>query len=156
MINWVYNNAKMHPLCISQSVLKIINNSKNAFKFILNGVENGIVTKSKQKEIVFFKYYIKELPASLSQTKSNKDTIKNEFNLYLDTLWRHSFYPYGTKKNKKIQIDLDNTVYSVYLPQINFYAWLINRNLLNYILEETINNEKITCTTKKQKNKNKN
>ena len=156
MINWVYNNAKMHPLCISQSVLKIINNSKNAFKFILNGVENGIVTKSKQKEIVFFKYYIKELPASLSQTKSNKDTIKNEFNLYLDTLGRHSFYPYGTKKNKKIQIDLDNTVYSVYLAQINFYAWLINRNLLNYILEETINNEKITCTTKKQKNKNKN
>ena len=156
MINWVYNNAKMHPLCISQSVLKIINNSKNAFKFILNGVENGIVTKSKQKEIVFFKYYIKELPASSSQTKSNKDTIKNEFNLYLDTLGRHSFYPYGTKKNKKIQIDLDNTVYSVYLAQINFYAWLINRNLLNYILEETINNEKITCTTKKQKNKNKN
>ena len=156
MINWVYNNAKMHPLCISQSVLKIINNSKNAFKFILNGVENGIVTKSKQKEIVFFKYYIKELPASLSQTKSNKDTIKNEFNLYLDTLGRHSFYPYGTKKNKKIQIDLDNTVYSVYLAQINFYAWLINRNLLNYILEETINNEKITCTTKKQKSKNKN
>ena len=156
MINWVYNNAKMHSLCISESVLKIINNSKNAFKFILNGVENGIVTKSKQKEIVFFKYYIKELPASLSQTKSNKDTIKNEFNLYLDTLGRHSFYPYGTKKNKKIQIDLDNTVYSVYLAQINFYAWLINRNLLNYILEETINNEKITCTTKKQKNKNKN
>ena len=99
MINWVYNNAKMHPLCISQSVLKVINNSKNAFKFILNGVENGIVTKSKQKEIVLFKYYIKELPASLSQTKSNKDTIKNEFNLYLDTLGRHSFYPYGTKKN---------------------------------------------------------
>ena len=152
MINWVYNNAKMHSLCILESVLKIINNSKNAFKFILNGVENGIVTKSKQKEIVFFKYYIKELPASLSQTKSNKDTIKNEFNLYLDTLGRHSFYPYGTKKNKKIQIDLDNTVYSVYLAQINFYAWLINRNLLNYTLEETINNEKITCTTKKQKN----
>ena len=152
MINWVYNNAKMHSLCISESVLKIINNSKNAFKFILNGVENGIVTKSKQKEIVFFKYYIKELPASLSQTKSNKDTIKNEFNLYLDTLGRHSFYPYGTKKNKKIQIDLDNTVYSVYLAQIHFYAWLINRNLLNYTLEETINNEKITCTTKKQKN----
>ena len=142
----------MHSLYISESVLKIINNSKNAFKFILNGVENGIVTKSKQKEIVFFKYYIKELPASLSQTKSNKDTIKNEFNFYLDTLGRHSFYPYGTKKNKKIQIDLDNTVYSVYLAQINFYAWLINRNLLNYTLEETINNEKLTCTTKKQKN----
>ena len=44
------------------------------------------------------KDYIKELPASLSQIKNNKDAIKNEFNCYLNTIWRHSFYPYGTKK----------------------------------------------------------
>ena len=44
----------MHPLHISQLVLEIINNNKNVFKFILNGLENGIITKSKQKEIVFF------------------------------------------------------------------------------------------------------
>ena len=88
----------MHPLHISQLVLEIINNNKNVFKFILNGLENGIITKNKQKDIVFFfKNYIKELPASLSKTKSNKDTIKNEFNFYLDILGRHSFYPYGTK-----------------------------------------------------------
>ena len=88
----------MHPLHISQLVLEIINNNKNVFKFILNGLENGIITKNKQKEIVFFfKNYIKELPASLSKTKSNKDTIKNEFNFYLYILGRHSFYPYGTK-----------------------------------------------------------
>ena len=61
------------------------------------------------------------------------------------------FYPYGTKKSKKIQIDLDNTAYSVYLAQINFYTWLINRNLHNYILEEIIDNEKIKYITKKQK-----
>ena len=67
----------MHPLCISQSVLKIINSNKNVFEFILNGLENGIITKSKQKIGVFFKDYIKELPVSLSQTKSNKGTIKN-------------------------------------------------------------------------------
>ena len=74
----------MHELFISQLVLKIINNRKNAFKLILNGLENGIITKSKQKEIgIFFKDYINELPASLSQTKSNKDTIKNEFNFIL-------------------------------------------------------------------------
>ena len=67
MINCIYNNAKMHPLRILQSVLKIINNNKNAFKFILNGLKNGIITKSKQKKIgVFFKDHIKELPASLS------------------------------------------------------------------------------------------
>ena len=54
-----------------------MSNKKNAFKFILNGLENGIITRSKQKEIgIFFKDYIKELPASLSQTKSNKNTIK--------------------------------------------------------------------------------
>ena len=142
----------MHPLRISQLVLEIINNNKNVFKFILNGLENGIITKSKQKEIeTFFKNYINELPASLSQTKSNKDRIKNEFNLYLDTLGRQSFYPYGTKKSKKIQIDLDDTVYSVYLAEINFYGWLINRNLYNYIPEEIINNEKIKHTTKKTK-----
>ena len=50
-----------------------------------------ILQKSKQKEIViFFKDYIKELPASLLQTKS---TIKNESHFYLDILKRHSFYP---------------------------------------------------------------
>ena len=54
----------MHPLRISQLVLQIINNNRNAFKFILNGLENGIITKSKQKETVFFfKDYINELPA---------------------------------------------------------------------------------------------
>ena len=73
----VIYNIKMHPLRISQLVLKIINNNKNAFKFILNGLENGIITKTKQKEIgIFFKDYIKELPASLSQRKSNKNAIK--------------------------------------------------------------------------------
>ena len=41
----------MHPLRISQSVLKTIDNNKNTFKFILNGLENGAITKSKQKEI---------------------------------------------------------------------------------------------------------
>ena len=101
----------MHPLCVSQLVLKILNNNKNVFKFILNGLENGAITKSKQKEIgTFFRDYINELPTSLSQPKN---TIKNEFNFYLDTLGRHSFYPYGTKKSKKILIDLDDTVYSV-------------------------------------------
>ena len=44
-------------------------------------------------------------------------------------------------------------MYSGYLAQINFYAWLINRNLHNYILEEITNNEKITYITKKQKKK---
>ena len=79
----------MHPLHISQLVIIIINNNKNSFKFILDGLENGIITKSKQKEIViFFKDCINELPASLLQTKS---TIKNEFNFYLDTLGRHTF-----------------------------------------------------------------
>ena len=89
----------MHPLSISQSVLEIINNNKNALKLKLNGLESGIIKKSKQKEtVIFFKDYINELPASLSPTKSNKNAIQNEFNLYLDTLGRHSFYPYGTKK----------------------------------------------------------
>ena len=46
---------------------------------------------------------------------------------------------------------MNNTVYSVHLAQINFYACLINRNLHNYILEEIINNEKIKYATKKQK-----
>ena len=51
----VIHNRKMHPLRISQLVLTIINTNKNAFKFILNGLENGIMTKCKQKEIgVFF------------------------------------------------------------------------------------------------------
>ena len=45
------------------------------------------------------------------------------------------------KKVKKIQINLDNTVYSVYLAEINFCAWMINKNLHNYVLEETINNK---------------
>ena len=40
-------------------------------------------------------------PASLLQTKS---TIKNAFNFYLDTLGKHSFYPYGTKKGKKYKL----------------------------------------------------
>ena len=89
----------MHPLRISQLVIEIINNNKNAFKFILDRLENGIITKNKQKEIViFFKDYINELPASLLQRKS---TIKNKFNFHLDILGRHSFYPYGTKKVKK-------------------------------------------------------
>ena len=66
------NNRKMHSLHISQLVLEIINNNKNAFKFVLNGLENGIITKSKQKEIgFFFKNCFDELPAALSQTKSN-------------------------------------------------------------------------------------
>ena len=64
----------MHPLRILQLVIEIINNNKNAFKFILDRLENGIITKNKQKEIViFFKDYINELPASLLQAKS---TIK--------------------------------------------------------------------------------
>ena len=41
--------------------------------------------------------------------------------------------------------------YSVYLAEINFYGWLINRNLHNYILEEIINNNKNKYTTKKTK-----
>ena len=44
-------------------------------------------------------------------------------------------------------------MYSVYLAQINFYTWLINKNLHNYILEEITNNEKITYITKNQKKK---
>ena len=53
-------------------------------------LKNGIITKSKQKEIViFFKDYIDELSASLLQTKS---IIKNEFNFYLDILGRHSVF----------------------------------------------------------------
>ena len=47
-------------------------------------------------------------------------------------------------------MDVDNTVYSVYLAQMNFYAWLINRNLHNYILEEVTINEKITYKRKKR------
>ena len=108
--------------------------------------------KSNQKEIgIFFKDYIDELPASLSQAKSNKDRIKNEFNLYLDTSGKHSFYSYGTKKVKKYKLILDDTVYSVYLAEINFYAWLINRNLHIYILREITNNKKNKYKTKKQK-----
>ena len=42
----VIYNRKMHPWRILKLVLKIINN-KNAFKFILNGLENGIITKSR-------------------------------------------------------------------------------------------------------------
>ena len=56
----------MYPLRISQLVLEIINNNRNAFKLILNGLENSIITKNKQKEtVIFFKNYINELPASL-------------------------------------------------------------------------------------------
>ena len=47
-------NTKMQPLRILQLVLEIINNNKNSFKFILNGLKNGIITNSNQKEIVFF------------------------------------------------------------------------------------------------------
>ena len=46
-------NTKLHSLRISQLVLEIINNNKNAFKFILHRLENGIITKSKQNEIEF-------------------------------------------------------------------------------------------------------
>ena len=139
----------MHPVRILQSVLKTIDNNKNTFKFILNGLENGAITKCKQKQIgAFFKDYINELPTSLSQTKN---TMKNKFNFHFDTQGRHSLYPYGTKKSKKILIDLDDTVYSVYLVQINSYAWLINRNLYSYILKELINNEKNYIHTKKKK-----
>ena len=65
---------------------------------------------NKKKQEFFFKDYIDELPASLSQTKSNKDRIKNEFILYLDILGKDSFYPYGTRKSKKVQIDLDDSL----------------------------------------------
>ena len=34
---------------------------------------------------------------------------------------------------------------------MNFYAWLINRNLHNHIPEEIINNKKNMYRTKKQK-----
>ena len=44
-------------------------------------------------------------------------------------------------------------MYSVYLAQIIFYAWLINRNSHNYILEEFINNEQVTYTTNKKTKK---
>ena len=120
----------MHPLCISQSVLKTIDNNKNTFKFILNGLENGAITKSKQKEI---SSYFTNLIFIL--------ILQEGIRFVLTEL----------KKSKKILIDLDDTVYSVYLAQINFYAWLINRNLHSYILEEIINNEKIIYTPKKQK-----
>ena len=80
----------MHPLRILKLVKNIINNNKNAFEFILNGLKNGIITKSKEKEIViFFKDYINELSASLLQTKS---IIKIKFNFYLDILGRHSVF----------------------------------------------------------------
>ena len=48
----------MHPLRISQLVLEIINNNKNAFKSILHRLENGIITKSKQSEIEIFIIFI--------------------------------------------------------------------------------------------------
>ena len=99
--------------------------------------------KVDKKEIwIFFKDYINELPASLSQTKVNKNTIKNEFDLYLHNLGRHSICPYETKKSKTIQIHLDDRAYSVYLAENFFYAWLINRNLHNSTLEQTVNNKK--------------
>ena len=75
---------------------------------------------SKKTTTLFSKNHVKELPASLSQTKSNKNIIKNEFNFYPDMFQRHSFYPYETKKSKKIKIDWDDTVYSVYLGEIIF------------------------------------
>ena len=80
------------------------------------------------------KDYINELQTALSQTK--------KINFYRDTPGRHSFYHYGIKKSKTTLIDLEDIVCSVYLAQINFYAWLTNRNLYSYILEEIINEEK--------------
>ena len=53
-----------------------------------------------------------------------------------------------------MQIDLDDTVYSIYLVEINFYAWMIDRNLHNFMLEEITNNKESKYTTKKQKKKN--
>ena len=50
-----------------------------------------------------------------------------------------------------MQINLDNTVCSVYLAEINFYAWMINKNLHNYVLGEIINNKENKYTTKKAK-----
>ena len=100
-----------------------MNNNKDAFKLILDGLENCIITKNKQKRkkkvgrLGRFEGYINELPASLLLIKS---TIKTEFNFYLDILGRHSFNPYGTKKSKKVQINLDDTVYSIYLAEKNF------------------------------------
>ena len=85
---------------------------------------------SKKKQHFFSKIILKNY---------QKDRIKDEFNLYLDTLGRHLFYPYGTRTSKKMQIDLDDTVYSFHLSEINFYACIINRNLHNYILEEITN-----------------
>ena len=62
-----------------------------------------------------------------------------------------SFYPYGTKKSKKLQINLDDTVYSAYLAEKFFYTWMININLYNYMLEKIINNKENKHTIKKQK-----
>ena len=53
-----------------------------------------------------------------------------------------------------MQIDLDDTVYSFHLSEINIYAWMINRNLHNYILEELLIFKENEYTTKKTKNKN--
>ena len=36
--NWEIDNTKMHPLHISHLVIKIINDNKNVFKFILDGL----------------------------------------------------------------------------------------------------------------------
>ena len=55
------------------------------------------------------------------------------------------------RKSKRVQIDLDDTVYSVYLAETNFHTWLINRNLHNYILEEIINNKKKISIQQKNK-----
>ena len=94
------------------------------------------------------KGYINELQTSLSQTKIILMNYKHHYhkqkkiNFYRDTPGRHSFYHYGIKKSKTTLIDLEDTVCSVYLAQINFYAWLTNRNLYSYILEEIINEEK--------------
>ena len=46
-------------------------------------------------------------------------------------------------------------IYSVNLAEINFYAWMIVRNLHNYVLKEIINHKENKYKTKKQ-NKKKN
>ena len=136
----------MHPLHILKLVKNIINNNKNAFEFILNGLKNDIITKSKQKEIViFFKDYINELSTPLLQTKS---IIKNEFNFCLDILGTFRFFLMELKKVKKYKL-----IYSVNLAEINFYAWMIVKNLHYYVLKEIINHKENKYTTKKQTKK---
>ena len=52
------------------------------------------------------------------------------------------------KKVKKYKL-----IYSVNLAEINFYAWMIVRNLHNYVLKEIINHKENKYTTKKTKQK---